>query len=228
MNIIPAIDIQNGKCVRLMQGKFDTAKQYGNPVILAKEWQNLGAKRLHIVDLDGAKNGTMKNFDVIKKIVLTIQIPIQVGGGIRDEKTIQQLFAIGVEKVILGSLLFENLTLFKTAIEKYSEKIIVAIDVKDEIVMTNGWIKNSKKNLWDLLKDLEIIGVKKIIITDIQKDGMLSSPNFSLFKKCLEFTTLPIVASGGVSSKKDIEELENIGMNEVIVGKALYERKIDL
>lgn len=228
MNIIPAIDIRNGKCVRLYQGDFKKETVYGNPTEIAKMWESKGAKKLHIVDLDGAKNANMKNLNSIKKIIKAVKIPLQVGGGIRSQKTIDILCNLGIKTIILGSILFDDQILFEKIIKKYKDVITVSIDVKNEIVMTNGWLNNTKKSIWETLLKLESLGLKKIIFTDINCDGTLLSPNFSLIKKILQKTNIKIIVSGGVSFKKQIQALENVGIEEVIVGKALYEGKIKI
>ncbi len=229
MLIIPAIDIKNGKCVRLIQGDFNKEKIYNdNPVKVAKVWQSKGAKIVHIVDLDGAKNGALDNIEVIKDILQTVTIPIQIGGGIRNKESIDKLLGLGVSKVVLGTIIFEDEELFKELISQYPTQIIVSLDAKNGVLMKNGWLDSTDKNLIETAKRLEKLGVKRFIYTDVTKDGTLTSPNYESVESLLENINIPVIIAGGISNVSDIQKLKDIGVEGVIVGKALYEGRINL
>lgn len=229
MLIYPAIDIRNGKCVRLTQGEFNAEKIYfDKPYEVAKVWEDKGAKILHIIDLDGAIGGEPKNLSAIEKIVKSIDIPIQVGGGIRNIESIERLMNIGVDRIILGTKAIEDRDMVIEALSLYKEKVIVGIDAKDGYVAIAGWTKTSEKKVIDFAREMEAIGVKAIIYTDIAKDGMLQGPNFKSTKELNDNVKIDIIASGGVSTMDDLALLSEIGVAGAIVGKALYEGKIDL
>lgn len=228
MLIYPAIDIRDGRCVMLTQGKFDQEKiYYENPEEVAGMWQEKGAKFLHIVDLDGALEGRSKNIRVIEKIIKEVDIPIQVGGGIRSLAAIRALIDIGVNRVIIGTKAIQDGEMLREAVNTYREKIVVAIDAKDGYVAVDGWTKTSTVDAIDFAKKMEMVGVKTIIYTDIAMDGMLRGPNFEGIKKMKEAISVDLIASGGVSSMEDLQKLSEIGVSGAIVGKALYEGKID-
>lgn len=229
MLIYPAIDIRDGKCVRLTQGAFDAEKIYfDNPYEVAKLWEEKGARILHIIDLDGALGGESKNLDAIQKIVETVDIPIQVGGGIRSIKAIERLMDIGVDRIILGTKALEDRDIVIEALRLYGEKVIIGIDAKDGYVAIEGWTKTSQTKALDFAKEMEALGVRTIIYTDIAKDGMLQGPNFKSTKELNDNVDIDIIASGGVASMNDLEILAQIGVAGAIVGKALYEGRIDL
>lgn len=230
MNIYPAIDIKNGKCVRLKQGKFDEVTIYNeNPVEAAKEWEQKGASYLHVVDLDGALEGSSVNIETIAKICSVVSIPVQTGGGIRKMKHIEEKIAAGVNRVIIGTAAVKNPSLVKEAVEKFgADAIVVGIDAKDGMVAIEGWEKVSGKSAVELTLEMKEFGVKTIVYTDISKDGMLSGPNIESTKDLVEQTGLDIIASGGVSSMKDLEELSTIRVEGAIIGKALYHGAIKL
>ena len=229
MLIYPAIDIKNGKAVMLTQGKFDKETiYYEKPQEVAKMWEEKGAQILHIVDLDGAMEGESRNLPVIEAIVKAVNIPIQLGGGIRSLEAIDKLLAIGVDRVILGTKAIEDRDLLKQALADYGDKIVVAIDGKDGYVAVRGWTETSKTAVLDFAKRVEALGVKTMVYTDIGHDGMLKGPNFEGIKKMKDNLSMNIIASGGVSSREDVEKLIEIGVEGAIIGKALYEGKIDL
>jgi phosphoribosylformimino-5-aminoimidazole carboxamide ribotide isomerase len=230
MKIIPAIDLINGKCVRLKQGDYSEQKIYSNDAVeVAKTFEKDGADMIHIVDLDGAKSGSQKNFETIRNIVKNIKIPVEVGGGVRSEETILKLLNIGVYRIILGTKALENLEFVKEMIEKFgAEKIVVGVDAKNGLVAVKGWQEISKIKAIDFIKNLEKAGVRTIIYTDIATDGMMKGPNFEEILKVREVFKGELVASGGVSCKEDIFKLKKIGCEGVIVGKAVYEGKIKL
>ncbi len=229
MIIYPAIDIKDKSCVRLTQGSYDKVTIYEkDPVKVAKRWEGMGAKILHIVDLDGAKDGKRSNEPVVREILENIKIPIQLGGGIRDEDGIKSLFNLGVSGVILGTVAVKNPTWAKEMIEKYGEKIIVSIDAINGLIATNGWQEVSNIKAIDFIKELKAYGLNRIVYTDIEKDGMLIGPNFQMYEEVVKSLSIEVIASGGVTSLEDIKKLKSMGMYGAIVGKALYDGKLDL
>lgn len=229
MLIIPAIDLKNGKCVRLTQGVFQSEKVYSdNPVDMAKRWEKEGAKMLHLVDLDGAKNGTMANLKTIKKIIKTVNIPVQVGGGIRDEKTIKILLDAGVSGIVLGTIALENKTLLIQLLKQYSSKIIIALDTKNGKLVKRGWLGKTNRSYLKAANEFEKQGVKKFMYTDVVKDGTLTKPNYKEIIKLKKNLSVPVFVGGGISSINDIKKLKAIGIQGVIIGKALYENRINL
>lgn len=229
MIIFPAIDIKNGNCVRLKQGKFDELDVYfDDPVEVAKIWKEKGAKFIHIVDLDGAKDGKSKNYEIIKKIAEIINIPIQVGGGIRTEEAIKNLLNAGVNRVILGTAAVNDEQFLKNMVEKYGDQIVVSVDAKDGIVAIDGWVNLSEINSIEFIKTLDAMGVKTIVYTDIAKDGMMQGPNFKIYEKVSNISDINVIASGGVSNLEDLERLKEMDLYGAIIGKALYINKIKL
>ena len=230
MIIFPAIDIKDKKCVRLTQGDFDKVNVYGeDPSLMAKKWADYGAEFIHVVNLNGSRDEIGINDETLAKVAKSIDVPIQVGGGIRDEKRVKELLDLGINRVIVGTMAIENKELLKELIEKYkAEKIVVSIDAKNGKVATHGWEKVSDIDSVDLCKELEQIGVKTIVYTDISKDGMLEGPNFDIYKELSQKTSLDIIASGGVTSIDDVKRLLDMNMYGAIIGKALYDNRIDL
>lgn len=229
MIIFPAIDIKDGNCVRLKQGKFEDMDVYFyNPVEVAKTWEAKGAEFIHIVDLDGAKDGKSKNFEIISEIAKTVNIPIQVGGGIRNREAVQTLLDAGVNRVILGTAAVNEKELLKSLVDEYGKQIVVSIDAKDGIVAIDGWVNLSSLNSVDFVKELEEIGVQTIVYTDIAKDGMMEGPNFDIYRELMEKNSIDIIASGGVSTLEDVEKLSEMDMYGAIIGKALYIENIKL
>ncbi len=232
MLIIPAIDIKNRKCVRLVRGNPEFETVYSNePVFQAKFWEREGAKRIHVVDLDGAFEGKTKNLDIIQRIIAEVNIQVQVGGGIRDNRIIRALRNRGVHKIIIGTAAVENKKFIKNLCKNNPDDIIVAIDAADGFVVKNGWKDVTNKRAIDIVKDLEEFGVQEIIYTDIMKDGTLEGPNYDAIETMLTITDIPIIVSGGISSLEDIRKLkeyEPMGLRGVIIGKALYEGRFKL
>lgn len=232
MLIIPAIDLRGGKVVRLFQGKFNQEKIYSvDPVKVAKHWVRQGAKFLHIVDLDGASSGAIKNIAVVKKIIDQVGVGIEFGGGVRSIKTISDLLGLGVERVILGTRAASDAKFLKDAWKKFGSKIIVSIDAKNGKVLTQGWNSGGSKTTLAFAKELKAIGFKQLIYTDISKDGTLAGPDILGIKALLKATQLGVIASGGVADLKDLAKLNKLkkqGLSGVIVGKALYEGKFTL
>lgn len=230
MLIIPAIDIKNGKCVRLTQGRMDAETVYSeNPVEIAMRWEDSGAKLLHLVDLDGAVDGSPKNQETIKKIIQSIKTPVEIGGGIRDMKVVKDYLGIkGVERVIIGTIAQENPKFVEEMCRMFPKGIAVGIDAIDGVVATRGWVKVTEEKAVNLAKRLEGLGVSCIIYTDISRDGMLTGPNVKATKEMAHAVNIPIIASGGMSSVNDIRSFKNIKIQGIIIGKALYTGDIDL
>ena len=232
MKLIPAIDLINGKCVRLFKGDFNKRKDFSKePNEQAKFWESEGAKCLHIVDLDAAKTGVPTNDQSIKDIAKTVNIPIQIGGGIRSQERIEQLFSYGIDKVIMGTSAIENKELVKDLSNKFPGKIIVGIDAKNGNVSTRGWLEQSNILATDLVKEFSSFKISNFIITDINTDGTLEGTNEVFIKDILDITEVPVIASGGIGSISDLLSLvkfENSGLYGVIVGKALYENKFKI
>ncbi|KHO63286.1 1-(5-phosphoribosyl)-5-((5-phosphoribosylamino)methylideneamino) imidazole-4-carboxamide isomerase [Thermoanaerobacter sp. YS13] len=227
MVLIPAIDIMEGKCVRLTKGDFNTKEvYYENPVDVAKMWEELGAKRIHVVDLDGAKQGHLVNGNVIEQITKNCKAEIEVGGGIRNRETIDYLFSVGVTYVILGSAAIYDKDLLLYSLYNYGERMIVGIDSKNGEVAVSGWLEKTKIKDIELAKKMKEIGVKTIIFTDISKDGTLNGPNFKALENILK-TAVQVIASGGISSMEDLKKLKEMGAYGAIIGKALYIGKIN-
>ncbi|MDP8265088.1 MAG: 1-(5-phosphoribosyl)-5-[(5-phosphoribosylamino)methylideneamino]imidazole-4-carboxamide isomerase [Candidatus Aceula lacicola] len=232
MIIIPAIDLKDRKVVRLTQGKFDQKTEYNqDPVDVAKKWQECGAQLIHVVDLDGAEKGASENFDIIKKIQESVDIPIEVGGGIRDQETVERFINIGVSRVILGTKAVEDFDFVKDVLLRWGDQIAISLDCANGMVATKGWTEISSVKGKDLAQKLEQAGLKMLIYTDIARDGALVGPNIKQVKEILNTVNIPVIASGGVSNLDDIKNLLSIKTDNffgVIIGKALYEENLDL
>ncbi len=232
MLIIPAIDLKEGKCVRLEQGLMDKATVYSDdPATTAKHWESQGAEILHVVDLDGAFAGVPKNLGAIKAIRAAIKIPIEAGGGIRDLETIETLVSIGINRIILGTAAIENPAFVQEACKKFPGRIIVGIDAKEGLVAIKGWAEVTKVRAIDLAKQMQEHGVIAVIYTDIKRDGMLSGPNVEATQALARALHIPVIASGGVHTMKDIERLLTVrhaGVSGVITGKAIYSGSLNL
>ncbi len=229
MIIYPAIDIKDGKCVRLTQGSFSDVTVYGeDPLAMAKKWEEKGADYIHLVDLDGALAGSGINRKVIIEIANSVSVPVQTGGGIRTLEDIRELIEGGVSRVILGTAAVKNPDLLAEAVKTYGDKIAVGIDAKDGLVAISGWEEVSSLSALDFAKQVTEQGVRTIIYTDIVIDGMFTGPNVSAMQQMAETVSADIIASGGVGSKEDILSLLPTKVSGVIVGKALYTEKVDL
>ena len=232
MKIFPAIDIKDKKCVRLVKGNFDNKTEYEmSPVEQARKYKDSGFKNLHIIDLDGALTGETVNLEIIEDIVKKFDINIEVGGGVRNFDSIQKYTDAGVEKVILGSAAINDKEFLENACNKFPNKIALGLDAKDGYLAVSGWKKNSNFKTLDFLKEVNEYGVSRLIYTDINKDGMKTSPNFEGTKKIANTSNFPVIISGGVSSIEDIKkakELNNKNIEGIIVGKAIYDGDIKL
>jgi len=232
MKIIPAIDIKDKKCVRLVKGDFDNKTEYKiSPVEQAGRYKDHGFKNLHLVDLDGALTGKTVNLDIIEKIVVKFDLKIEIGGGIRNFESIQKYMDVGVEKVILGSAAIKNKIFLKETCERFPNKIALGLDAKNGYLSVSGWKENSNELTMNYLKEVNDYGVSRLIYTDINRDGMKQSPNFEESRKVANVSKCPVIISGGVSSIDDIKkakELDNKNIEGIIVGKAIYDGDIKL
>ncbi|MDD3394306.1 MAG: 1-(5-phosphoribosyl)-5-[(5-phosphoribosylamino)methylideneamino]imidazole-4-carboxamide isomerase [Anaerotignum sp.] len=229
MKLFPAIDIIEGCAVRLVKGDYAQKTVYSTqPVLVAKTFAQAGANYLHLVDLEGAKDGSTPNLEVIREIVKESGLQVEVGGGIRSEETIQKYLAAGVFRVILGTAAVQNPDFLKEMVQKYGEKIAVGVDIKDGMVAVKGWTELSQESCFHFCEKLERIGVKTIICTDISKDGLLAGTNLALYKEMSEKFSVDIVASGGVTTLEDVAQLQKMSLYGAILGKALYTGNIDL
>ena len=231
MQIIPAIDLIGGKCVRLSQGDYSSKKEYHDePLEMAKRFEGAGIQRLHLVDLDGAKAKKIVNGEVLQRISVGTSLQVDFGGGIQADEEIEKAFELGAKQVTGGSIAVKNASLFKTWIKTYgSEKIILGADAKDRKIAVGGWEETTKVDLIPFIKDYVALGISYVICTDVAKDGLLQGPSVDLYKEILEeIPGVKLIASGGVSSVKDLEELEKIGVYGTIVGKAYYEGRVSL
>lgn len=229
MIIFPAMDLKDGKCVRLYQGKFDRSQVVGeSPVEVSKMFKKQGAGYIHMVDLDGALNGRIKNINIIKKVVESVGIPVELGGGIRNIETIDSLLEAGISRVILGTAALKNPRFVKEAVKKYGEKIVVGIDAKNGKVAVDGWVNVSEVDYIDFAKQMEDIGVSTIIFTDISRDGTLEGPNLEQLGNIKESVTCDIIASGGIKNLQDLKNISEMGIYGAITGKAIYSGTINL
>lgn len=231
MHIIPAIDIIDGKCVRLTRGDYATKKEYrGNPVEVAMEFEAAGIKRLHVVDLDGALKKKIVNLSTLEKIASKTGLHIDFGGGIQSDQDIRDAFNAGARQITGGSIAIKNPAMVTAWLEEFgAEKIILGADVKDRMIAVSGWQENSKVEIFPFLDDYIKKGIKYSICTDVAKDGVLEGPSFDLYKEIMEaFPSLDLIASGGVSSIADLERLAQQNMYGVIIGKAIYENRFSL
>lgn len=223
MQIYPAIDIKNGQCVRLRQGRFDEMTVHGDdPVKVAAKWISYGATFLHIVDLDGARAGTSYNKQIIEEIARKYPVPVQMGGGIRSMRDVEEMLSLGVSRVIMGTAAVKEPDIVQEAVKVYGDKVAVGIDAINGRVAVQGWEEVSSVSALDLCMKMKDAGVKTIIYTDISKDGMMVGPNVESTKKIVEATGLNIIASGGISNMADLENLEAVNVHGAIIGKALY------
>lgn len=229
MVIYPAIDVKDGRCVRLVQGKFNDVTVYSDdPVEMAFKWEKLGAEYLHVVDLDGARTGEPQNTAIISDIAVNLGIPVQLGGGIRSIEMIEILLCKGIQRVILGTSAVQDPELVKRAVKTFENNVVIGIDAKNGFVAIEGWAKTSNFTATGFAKKMEDLGAKTIIYTDISTDGMLTGPNLKAMEEMVKAVNIDIIASGGVSNVEDIKNLKDVGVSGAIIGKALYTGNIDL
>lgn len=229
MEILPAIDLKNGEVVRLVEGDYNNKTTYfTDPLEILDFFIESGSKYLHVVDLDGASDGETVNFKTIEKIIKKCYLFVEVGGGIRSEDTIRKYLDIGVKRTILGTIAVENTKFLEDMINKYQNHIAVSIDSRDRMIAIKGWKEIKKEDSVEFCKQIDDMGIDTIIYTDISKDGKLSGTNLDIYKELREKISCNIIASGGVTYKDEIKKLKDMGINGAIVGKAIYEKKIDL
>lgn len=229
MEVIPAIDLKGGKCVRLYKGDYSQETVFSEePTEIALRWQSLGARRLHIVDLDGAAKGELCHISLIKEIAQSVHIPLQLGGGLRRIEAIAQAMELGVARAILGTAAIEDRALIQEACHRFGNRIIVSIDARDGYVATHGWQERTAVTAIELVQRMASLGVERFIYTDIARDGTLTEPNFDAVAELVAKTSLPIVAAGGIASLEHLKRLFRIGVEGAIVGRALYTGDIDL
>lgn len=229
MDVIPAIDLMNGKCVRLIQGEYHRQITYEHdPIKQAKEFSADGATRLHIVDLDGARVGKPINHEAIEAITAAVDLKIEVGGGIRDEVSVTGMFDIGVERVIIGTAAVNDLDWFTEMADKFPHKLALGLDARGSKVAIRGWVQDSPQHLSEFAAQAAKLPLAAIIYTDIAKDGMLAGPNFERTKALVEAVDIPVVAAGGITTVEDVEKFSRLGVAGVVIGRALYEGSLKL
>ena len=229
MIVFPAIDLRQGRCVRLYQGDYARETVFSeNPVEVALKWKSYGATRLHIVDLDGAATGKLHNLNIIEEIVKQSGLSVQLGGGIRDETTVEKLTAIGIKRIILGTVAIEQPDIIEKLCRTYSESLIIGIDARDGFVATHGWQKGTAVTALELGQKMADIGIQRILYTDIKRDGTLTEPGFDAISELVSNVGLPVIAAGGISALSHLEKLRKIGVEGAIIGKALYTNHINL
>lgn len=223
MIVIPAIDLKDGKCVRLVQGDYAAVTVFSDdPVQMARHWESQGAEWLHVVDLDGAATGEVQNGDLIRQMAQAIAMPIELGGGIRTEAAVEAALGLGVQRVILGTAAIDDPSLVRGFCQRWGERIVVGIDARSGMAATHGWMRTSATKAIDLALQMQRLGVPRIIYTDIARDGTLSQPNYDAVQEMVISLDIPVIASGGVSQLEHVRRLMQIGVEGVIVGKALY------
>jgi phosphoribosylformimino-5-aminoimidazole carboxamide ribotide isomerase len=229
MLIIPAIDIKNGQCVRLRQGRAEEQTVYGtDPAAMARRWQSEGAEYLHIVDLDGAFEGRPVILELVRRILETVHVPIEIGGGIRTHKDVEAYLEAGVDRVIIGTRAVESPPWLRTLAERFPKRVAVGVDAREGKVAVHGWVQVTEVSALEFIGQLEGFGLAALIYTDISKDGMLEGPNFEGIAAVQRQTRIPLVASGGVSRIEHVKRLAGMGVYAAIIGKALYTGDIDL
>lgn len=229
MDVIPAIDLRAGKCVRLIQGQYHRQITYeDDPAKQARQFADAGAKWLHIVDLDGARVGELINAESIKNIIQAVDLNIQVGGGIRDEECIKQILGMGVTRAIIGTSAISRFDWFVEMANKFPNKLALSLDARGSKLMTNGWIKEGQQKLWDFAAQSANLPISAIIYTDVTKDGMMAGPNFERTEALVEAAGVPVIAAGGVTQVEDVVKLKELGVAGAIIGRALYEKSINL
>jgi phosphoribosylformimino-5-aminoimidazole carboxamide ribotide isomerase len=229
MQIIPAVDIRGGRCVRLAQGDYARETVFeDDPVVAAKRWAELGAERIHVVDLDGARDGMQANASIIHAIAQTVPCPVQTGGGIRSLETLQSTLEAGLDRVVMGTAAVKDPELLRAAIEVAGDRLIVSVDARDGQVSLEGWTESTDLDAVEFIEQLAALGLQRIVYTDISRDGVAGSPNFEMYERLTSRTPLAVVAAGGVSRVDDLRRLAECGVEAAIAGRALYTGDIDL
>ena len=232
MIIFPAIDMHNGRCVRLLQGRIEDETIYSeDPVMVSQEWQHQGASWLHLVDLDGAMSANKNNRSLAQQIFKTLSIPVQIGGGIRSISDVQELLDAGAARVIVGTTAVQQPKILEELLKNFSNKIVVGLDARDGLVVTHGWQQVESLKAISFAQELSRLGVERVIYTDTSKDGMLKGPNLTEIRTLAKNTEIKVIASGGISSLEDLlqlKKIESLGVEGVVIGKALYEKRFSL
>lgn len=229
MIIYPAIDLKNGQCVRLTRGDYDRMTVYeADPVKVARRWEAEGAQVLHLVDLDGARGGERVNEPVVRRILEAVSIPVQLGGGIRDTAAVETFLQAGVDRVIIGTAALTNPDWIRDMFRQYGQRIIVSIDAVGGLVAVDGWETVSRVRAVDLVRELEGAGLRRVVYTDIEKDGMLAGPNFAMYEELQRLSTVEIIASGGITTLADVRRLREMELYGAIIGKSLYNGNLTL
>ena len=229
MQIWPAIDLRGGKCVRLKQGDYGRETVFGeNPAEMARHWVAEGAERLHLVDLDGARDGEAGNLAAIEAILDAVDVPCELGGGIRDEQSISMLLDLGLQRLVIGTRALKDPDWFTETCERFPDKLVVGLDARDGRVATDGWLETSDLSAVEVAHGMQSLPLAAVVYTDIATDGMMAGPNVSAMAEMKRAVTLPVVASGGVSCAKDVEDLASIGVDGCIIGRALYEGTLSI
>jgi phosphoribosylformimino-5-aminoimidazole carboxamide ribotide isomerase len=229
MQIWPAIDLRGGKCVRLAQGDYARETVYGDdPAAMARQWVGQGARCLHLVDLDGARDGSRANFEAVRQIVTAVDVPCELGGGIRDEQTIADYVQLGLARLVVGTRALKDPAWFRTMCARFPRRLALGIDAKNGLVATDGWLETSTTSALELARQLADENVAALIYTDIAKDGMLAGPNVPAMTEMKKSVTVPVIASGGVTTAADVLALTRAGLDGCIIGRALYEGTLTL
>jgi phosphoribosylformimino-5-aminoimidazole carboxamide ribotide isomerase len=229
MDIWPAIDLRNGKCVRLQQGDYSRETVFGDdPTAVARRWISEGAQQLHLVDLDGARDGHWANRDAVEAVVREVGVPCQLGGGIRDRDTIAELFGIGVNRVVIGTRALKDPDWFRAICREYPDRIVLGLDARNGCVATDGWLETSEISAVELARQFEGEPIAAIVYTDIAKDGMLAGPNLPAMQEMAQASGFPLIASGGVTTREDVRELAGLKLSGCIIGRTLYEGQLTL
>lgn len=229
VEVIPAIDIRGGRCVRLTQGDYDRETVFSDdPLEVAQRWESEGAARIHVVDLDGAREGQSVNEGVIERIIRTVRVPVQVAGGVRQLETVQAWLDIGADRVVLGTAAVRDPELAAEAVRLHAERIVVSVDAREGAVAVEGWREETELHAETFLQTLAALGVPRFVYTDINRDAMLESPNYQMVEKMVAATDKPIIAAGGVADVENLKRLDELGVEGAIVGLALYDGRVDL
>lgn len=229
MQIWPAIDLRGGKCVRLEQGDYQRETVFGDdPVAMALHWTGLGASCLHLVDLEGAREGWAVNRTAVAAILHNVQVPCELGGGIRDEAAIQFWLDLGLQRLVVGTKALKDPQWFAEMCERYPGRLALGLDARDGFVATNGWLETSRVRATDLARQFQEVGTAAIIYTDIARDGMMAGPNFEGVAAVVDAVSVPVIASGGVTTREDVRQLAQIGVAGCIIGRTLYEGKLTI
>ena len=229
MEVIPAIDLKGGRCVRLLQGDFDKETVFStDPGAVAQGWEQAGAPRIHVVDLEGAASGRPENAEAVARILESVDIPVQLGGGIRNMETLEGWLDKGVQRVVLGTAAVEDPDFLQEALRRFGESVVVGIDARDGRVAASGWKRTTEVDAIELIERMKGFGARRIIYTDISRDGMLSGPNLESVRQVVSSTKVPVIASGGVSTIEHLKSLRELGVEGAIVGRALYTGDVNL